>query len=661
MDLGKRSFLYWAGGLVASVTAAKAQQAGIIPTTLTSPTSVPGLGQQLDYLNTHQAAVEAAGALPSSLGSLLSLELYAHRGVFDANGAAITADSTLVKTWTDTRSGGFSGTQNTAANQPTWIKNAYNALPALRFNGNQVLSVPDDVSLRPDSGQFRVFVVARTNTAKLSCLLAKGNNASTVQGYSFLTDYAFPTVTTYVRCSNSGGTGRGSQGLAGIDNTVKLIDFYLDGSTITGFMNGSNTSWTSGGEGPASNTYTAPISNTDALLIGASSTPVYSYCDIFAVLVFKGTLTADQVAMVRRYLSTLYANAAPAAVAYNTASETTLWTSGVDHAGCRIPAIVRCNNGTLLAFSEARAGGSGTDNGQISIVMKRSTNGGVTWSSETTVRSDGTNTCQNAAPIVHRGTGRVHLLSCWNLGTDSETTIVNGTSAQTRKVYYQYSDDSGVTWSTALDISTSVKNGTMRWFTTGPGNSEQLANGRLLVACDHSDPAYVTNTYKSNVIYSDDNGATWNLGGIANLEGTNESSVAQLPSGTIVLSMRYQPGGGLRYFSTSTDNGATWTTPTSNPTMTVPVCEGDVLAIGSTLVHMAPYSVSNTRTDLTARVSTDGGVTWPASTLVHSGTSAYSDQAIIANGSTLGLIYEQGSGPNLVFGTFTVAYPKWTT
>ena len=630
------------------------------PVILTSPSSVPGLGQQLDYLTTQQAAIMAAGALPSSIGSLLSLELYSHRGVFDANSAAITADGTKVQTWTDTRSGGFSGTQATSANQPTWIKNAYGALPALRFTGNQVLSVPDNVSLRPDSWQFRCFVVARTPTAKLTTLLAKGNNASTVQGYSILTDYAFPTVSTYVRCSNSGGTGRGSQGLAGIDNTVKLIDFYLDGSTITGFMNGSNTSWTSGGEGPASNTYTAPISNTDALLIGASSTPVYSYCDIFAVLIFKGTLTTDQVTMVRRYLSNLYVNAAPAAVNYNAASEVTLWTSTVDHPGCRIPAIVRCNNGTLLAFSEARAAGSGTDNGQIAIVLKRSTDNGATWSSETTVRSDSTNTCQNPAPIVHRGTGRVHLLSCWNLGTDTEANIVAGTGGDTRHVYYQYSDDNGVTWSAAVDISASAKSGTMRWYTTGPGSNEQLANGRLAVACDHSDPAYSSHTYKSHVLYSDDNGATWHIGGIANLEGTNESALAQLPSGTVVLSMRYQVNG-LRYFSTSTDNCATWTTPTQDPTMLTPICEGDILALGSILVHTAPNSVANTRVDLTARVSTDGGASWPASTLIHASTVGYSDQTVLSDSATIGLLYEQGSGPNIVFGKFTVAYPKWTT
>lgn len=44
----------------------------------------------------------------------------------------------------------------------------------------------------------------------------------------------------------------------------------------------------------------------------------------------------------------------------------------------RIPAVVRTNQGTLLAFAEGRHATCG-DAGDIDIVMKRSTDGGRTW------------------------------------------------------------------------------------------------------------------------------------------------------------------------------------------------------------------------------------------------------------------------------------------
>ena len=45
----------------------------------------------------------------------------------------------------------------------------------------------------------------------------------------------------------------------------------------------------------------------------------------------------------------------------------------------RIPAIVKTTKGTLLAFAEARKNGCG-DAGDIDLVVKRSEDGGKTWS-----------------------------------------------------------------------------------------------------------------------------------------------------------------------------------------------------------------------------------------------------------------------------------------
>src|SRR5256885_5507006 len=58
----------------------------------------------------------------------------------------------------------------------------------------------------------------------------------------------------------------------------------------------------------------------------------------------------------------------------------------------RIPALVVSTNGTLLAFCEGRKASS-ADSGRIDLLLKRSTDGGQTWSPQDLVWSDGTNTC----------------------------------------------------------------------------------------------------------------------------------------------------------------------------------------------------------------------------------------------------------------------------
>jgi hypothetical protein len=65
----------------------------------------------------------------------------------------------------------------------------------------------------------------------------------------------------------------------------------------------------------------------------------------------------------------------------------------------RIPAIVKTNKGTLLAFAEARRKGCG-DTGDIDLVCKRSEDGGKSWSAMSVIWDDGENTCGNPAPVV---------------------------------------------------------------------------------------------------------------------------------------------------------------------------------------------------------------------------------------------------------------------
>ena len=95
-----------------------------------------------------------------------------------------------------------------------------------------------------------------------------------------------------------------------------------------------------------------------------------------------------------------------------TNTTTDIYQKSQDGYACfRIPAIVKSKAGTLLAFAEARKN-SCSDTGNIDLVVKRSEDGGKTWSRIITVWDDGDNVCGNPSPIVDQETGRIILVSC---------------------------------------------------------------------------------------------------------------------------------------------------------------------------------------------------------------------------------------------------------
>lgn len=307
----------------------------------------------------------------------------------------------------------------------------------------------------------------------------------------------------------------------------------------------------------------------------------------------------------------------------------------------RIPALVVTTKGTLLAFCEGRKD-SIRDHGDIDLMLRRSADGGKTWSEQVIVHEEGGTakiTIGNPCPIVDQSTGTVWLAFC----------------RDNRDVFMTHSDDDGISWVEPIEITASVKKKDWGWYATGPGHGIQLTRGkykgRLVFPCDHGD----AEEGRSHVFFSDDHGKTFVLGQ-ATGGNMNECEVVELADGRLLLSMRNGLRKGLRAFSFSEDGGATWSEPGLNENIYCAVCQSSIHRYSwepNILLYSGPGGPG--RTNLTVRASYDEGKTWPAAKVVDFQGSGYSDLATLPDGSACCLL-ESGWYKPIVFTKFPLQW-----
>jgi len=389
----------------------------------------------------------------------------------------------------------------------------------------------------------------------------------------------------------------------------------------------------------------------------------------FAVLLALG-LTSTVATNVTVPL-TASASGTAVSTAASAGTEQVLFRSGTGGYGCfRIPALVKTRSGSLLAFAEGRKSPSCADRGDIDMVVRRSTNNGRTWGPVRVVLAgkdsdpDAPFTRGNAAPVVDEVTGRIFLISTSNEATPTGQ----------RLPWIQHSDDDGRSWSAAKLLGATFTGANNGWFASGPGHGIQLTRGaragRLLIGA-HQNPN-ATTVYAGD-LYSDDHGDTWQASQTANsfVDGVlnpGEVSVAELPDGSVYAAARNNIGGSTnhRTKAVSTDGGTTMPASSVVSTLVTPDVQGAVLTLrqtyqsqpGDTLIFAGP-SDPTARKNMTIRYSTDRGATWKTAAygLITDSRSGYSDLAELADGE-IGLLYEGGStfsADEIRFNRFTAA------
>ena len=354
-----------------------------------------------------------------------------------------------------------------------------------------------------------------------------------------------------------------------------------------------------------------------------------------------------------------------------------LFESGVGgYAYYRIPGMVVTAKGTVLAYCEGRLDSRG-DWANIDVLLRRSTDGGKTWGPVRKMSEIPGPKEKNPIPLAQK------------LARPDEVTYTNGCAIAARDgtvhfffclefnhCYYQRSSDDGLTFSPPVEI-TSALAGFRREYdwkvlNAGPTHGIELANGRLLLPVGLS-TGTSPGGFKPSVVavaYSDDHGQTWQTGDIAvgtSAAGPNPNCavLVQLADGRVMLNVRTETKLNRRMVCWSKDGATGWSAPSADPALVEPICEASIVRLSTEAAggrnrilfanpdnlenasgHAAPGG-SRDRKNLSVKLTYDEGKTWPVSRAIEPGPSAYSDLAVLPDGTVLCLFERGAQGGNL--------------
>ena len=310
----------------------------------------------------------------------------------------------------------------------------------------------------------------------------------------------------------------------------------------------------------------------------------------------------------------------------------------------RTPGLAISSAGTVLAFCGGRVDNC-KDEGNIDVVLRRSSDGGRSWAPLQVLANDGPNPCKIPVPVV-LPSGRILLLWLWNASVKREA------DRGKRFVRITHSDDDGRSWAPSRDITDQVRlRGWKPWYGIGPGHGivkqREPAAGRIVVPARHSRKGRGS---ASHLLLSDDGGLSWRVGAIAGYSPSSECTVAELGDGRLMLNSR--SNGGARVVSISEDGGLTMASSGPDPRLIEPLngCQASLLtyAFGpnrqATLLFANPADLHQ-RTNGRLRLSPDNGQTWSRGFGYGDGPgsfSGYSDLARFTNGD-VALLVESGA------------------
>ncbi len=319
----------------------------------------------------------------------------------------------------------------------------------------------------------------------------------------------------------------------------------------------------------------------------------------------------------------------------------------------RLPGIVVTKQDTIIIYGEGRKifvnrDDSNGDKCEMDLYVRRSTDGGATFGSpiyiakgEEYYNNNLGETIDNPVMIVGSD-GRLHLLYCCDVGAHG--------------LFYTYSDDDGLTWSTPRDLRDELEtNISWSMLAFGPGHGVCMQSGRLVVPAW----AYYGGSYAVYTVYSDDNGTSWHYGKRAS-NNRDETAIATTSDGGVLLNSRQystpNASSPYRMLTSSLDGSTSWSNSTPHTQLIDPACCGGMCSVDIEGIPHAILFTNNasttSRDHITVRCSFDDGLTWEKSLLIDASRGGYSDVAVDSKGKVY-VIYETDMGSVDYLATFS--------
>ena len=207
------------------------------------------------------------------------------------------------------------------------------------------------------------------------------------------------------------------------------------------------------------------------------------------------------------------------------------------------------------------------------------------------------------------------------------------------------SEDGGETWSAPLMLNEQVRTGlesNARFYGVGPGRGLVTSTGRIIFPCY----TFYNADGNSSVIYSDDNGQTWERSEVLSWQ-TSEATVVEA-DGKLYMFARH--GG----YAVSTDGGETWSARQNITGADIHTgCQINAIIYsklidGKTAILLScPTGSGRSNGKIyVGLVQEDGSISWDYSYSVTTGYYAYSSLTELADGS-IGLLYENAGASAL--------------
>lgn len=360
-----------------------------------------------------------------------------------------------------------------------------------------------------------------------------------------------------------------------------------------------------------------------------------------------------------------------------------------DSSNYRIPALADLGDGIVLAAWDGRPFNAADSPNPNSIVMRRSTDYGQTWSdiyyiAQGQLAQPGIQKYGYSDPsfVVDSEAGKVFAFFVYSKDQGFQGGEYGNDIENDRNIIgavVTESTDGGITWSEPRDITPIVKPGTSKtnpqpgdvkstFATSGEGIQLKYGEhaGRLVQQfAGKVRTESGQEVIKAYSVYSDDHGQTWQRGDFVG-SAMDENKTVELSDGRLLLNSRDSGNSGYRKVAISEDGGQTWGPVTLDTELPDPTNNASIFRMypnapqGSDEAKKLIFTNSNNnanhnRVNLSARVSCDNGETWPGLRQINPGFSAYSSGTALSNGK-FGVLYEASYATDIRFGTFDEAW-----